>query len=85
MNARRLPKNTLVKGTMYYVELESKEDRQQFLDWMHSVQEFPFSIYLGGITYTFTDYLFRDMFIVGFNAGLEVGDSTSLEDMFEGL
>jgi hypothetical protein len=74
MHAHRLPRNTLVTGELYHIELSNKFEVEKFLEWMGECSHFPFSIYLQGVTYTFTDCLQRDMFIVGFSAGREAGD-----------
>lgn len=82
MHSHRLPKSLLVEGTLYYIELPSRFELDTFLAWMDK-QPTPFSIYLNGISYTFSDQRMRDMFMIGFRAGMEaydIVDNSCIED-----
>jgi len=83
MRVRKLLPGALNPGTLYHIELADREEIGKFLDWMEGNIAFPFSIYLQGVTYTFTDNSMRDMFVVAFHAAQEAyynaGDDNFLE------
>lgn len=72
MHVHKLPPNTL--GIMYHVELNSRFEIENFLDWLGKLKSFPTSIYLQGITYNFVESSHRDMFLLGFGAAKDAWD-----------
>jgi hypothetical protein len=69
MKIRKLRRATyLVPGELFHIELNSSLEIDRFLDWLETQDKYPFSIYLDGITYTFTEQILRDMFVIAFQA-----------------
>lgn len=83
MRVRKLLPGALNPGTLYHIELADREEIEKFLDWMEGNTAFPFSIYMQGVTYTFTDSSMRDMFVVAFHAAQEAYDNAGDDNFLE--
>ena len=57
---------------LFHIDIVNKADLDSFIGWMNEMDEYPFSIYLGGKTYSFANYLWKDLWMVGFEAGLDI-------------
>lgn len=56
---------------LYHIVVKNKHDLDSFIDWMNKMDEYPFSIYLDGKTYSFANFLWKDLWMCGFEAALD--------------
>jgi hypothetical protein len=56
---------------LFHIEIESKADLESFIGWMNGMDQYPFSIYLGGKTFSFANFLWKDLWMCGFEAALD--------------
>lgn len=57
---------------LFHIVIETKIDQDSFIDWMNGMDDYPFSIYLNGKTFSFANFLWKDLWMCGFEAGLEL-------------
>ena len=58
---------------MFYIDPKTMLEVNLFIDWVMKQNEYPIEFLLGDLSYKLPNELWRDMFVVGFTAGVECG------------
>lgn len=56
---------------LFHILIENKTDQESFIGWMNAMDDYPFSIYLNGQTFSFANFLWKDLWMCGFESGLD--------------